>query len=175
MGRHQGAAALSSWFWSVFDGLYPLNLLIYAFLWPLLELLFLFRVRRFLCLRSAQDQPHDASDRAECERFWDIVLGEYEARRDRTEELKEILRGWYLGEGEVQSDNLEDLISWTLSASSPAGLSPAQRRLTSAVVERTQRALGCNRLPAGRNPNLECMAHTLGPLAPPNTKIRKYC
>ena len=87
-------------------------------------------------------------------------------RRDRTEELKEILRGWYLGEGEVQSDNLEDLISWTLSASSPAGLSPAQRRLTSAVVERTQRALGCNRLPAGRNPNLECMAHTLGPLAP---------
>ena len=50
MGRHQGAAALSSWFWSVFDGLYPLNLLIYAFLWPLLELLFLFRVRRFLCL-----------------------------------------------------------------------------------------------------------------------------
>ena len=56
----------------------------------------------------------------------------------------------------MQSDNLEDLISWTLSGS-PAGLSPGAARLTSAVVERTQRALG-NRLPAGR-PNLEWRTH----------------
>ena len=77
MGR-VGSGRAMSWFWSVFDGLYPLNSSTHSCgrcsaVVPL-------RVRRFLCLRG-EEQPHDASDQAEAA-VWDIVLGEY--KRDVT-------------------------------------------------------------------------------------------
>ena len=104
-------ARLGRGLWARFDGLaFPLKLVAYVCMWPLLELLFLFRVRRFLRLRTEQPPVHNEADAAEVERFWDRVLVEEDA-----EAVDAILRGWFLGHGPVLAGNLEELVAWSIS------------------------------------------------------------
>ena len=157
---HVGERCLAQ-LWQKFDSTYfPLQLLIYVFLFPLLELAFVFRVRRFLRVRSAQRQPHHTADTAEVERFWTRILTEEDGRT-----ADAILRGWFLGEGPIGEGNMEELVAWTLYAKPPHALAGARRAKVARVLARLlQRTSPFAPYPAGRNPRRVCMLHTLEPL-----------
>ena len=96
--------------WSAYDGLpVALKLLIYLFLWPFIELCFVFRVRRYLALRGAQAVEHTVADEEEVARFWRTVIDEGEPGRGGVSAL---IHDWFVGEGELHADNLLDLICW---------------------------------------------------------------
>lgn len=149
--------------WRCFDCLsLPWSLLLYALLWPVLEVLFVFRMRYYLRIRSAQRTPHDAGDTAEVLRFWNSCMSEWSGV-----ELKELAEGWFLGEGPLCKGNLDDLVSWTLFGLPPSALATSQRKVADGTLQRlhaaTARAGG---FPDGHNPERRCMTHTLGELPP---------
>jgi len=149
-------------FWVFFDGL-PLlwALLLYVLSWPILEMLWAYRTERYLRVRSAQRVPHDERDTAAVLHFWDLLLSDCDCR-----ELKEIANGWFLGEGELHRDNLNDLISWTLYSLPASALDEQQRQVADGIVERAQKAIvrGGLPVPDGRNEALRCMTHTIDAL-----------
>ena len=63
-------------FWHAFDLAYPLNILVYICCFPVLELLFYFRVGRYLKVRTKQKLAHSAADTAEVQRFWSRAIAE---------------------------------------------------------------------------------------------------
>ena len=149
--------------WAIFEhSSIALQLVVYLLLWPILEVLFLFRVRRYVRLRSAQKLAHHSADTAEVERFWMRILKEEDAAGVDT-----VLRGWFLGEGPICEGNLEELVGWTLYAKPVHTLAGAKRTRVSRVLARLIRKVGSfSSFPAGRNPNRTCMLHTLQPLEP---------
>lgn len=141
--------------WSTWDGLpLPARLVLYVLFWPLLELLFIFRVRRYLRQRTLQAIAHHVEDTAEVLRFWSGVLEE--------EDVEYVVRGWFLGEGRMRRENVMDLIGWSISAENDCRA--AHRRLAADIVDRMVEIVGSEKIPEGRNPNLRCMTHTLEPL-----------
>ena len=94
--------------WAWFDACPVLNLLIYVLCFPLLELCFLFRVRRYMRLRSGLAVDHSADDTAEVKRFWTVVLSE------GGESVERVLRGWFPGTDALYARQIEELIGWTL-------------------------------------------------------------
>ena len=158
-----GGATVLGRVWALFDRVYPLNLIIYMIFWPLLELLFYFRVCRFLRVRGAQVLAHCVDDTAEVERFWSRAMAEEEAPVIDT-----VLRGWFLGDtGQVCEGNLHDLVSWTLHARPTHELSSAQRAKAARVLmQLTKRVESVGVYPPGRNSRLQCMLHSLEPLVP---------
>ena len=145
-------------FWSAFDSLpCPLNIVIYLLFFPLLELLFRHRVRRYLALRSSQSTPHDEADTAHIIDFWKTVL--------REDGVDGIVRGWFLGEGELRTGNMLDLIGWTLFAKSASDLDGVQTRTANRILGDMLAVVPPCAFPEGKNPNRVCMTHTLGPLS----------
>ena len=82
------AAALLSTLWTTFDlYMFPLNFVIYFFCWPLLEVAFYFRLRRYRDRRNAQVLQHHPEDtQSVLETFWPTVMAE--------DPINDIIEGW---------------------------------------------------------------------------------
>jgi hypothetical protein len=144
--------------WHAFDRAdFLCALLVYLLTWPLLEFLFVFRVRRYLRIRGAQRLIHHESDTREALCFWAHMLEE------EPTETRPILRGWFVGDGALHKGNLLDLICWTLYAEDVAAVRGARRAQADRVLRSCEEALG--EYPAGHNRELRCMRHTIEPLA----------
>ena len=148
--------------WRAYDALpLALKFLIYVLSAPLLELLFVFRVRRYLRLRTAQHVSHTAEDTATVALFWDYVL-------QHEDDIESIVRGWFLGDGPLLAGNLFDFVAWTLYARGATELSAGQRATATGVHSRLLRVIRAQNGTAigdGYNPNLQAMTHTTAPLA----------
>ena len=149
-------------FWRAFDLAYPLNILVYICFFPVLELLFYFRVGRYLKVRTKQKLAHSAADTAEVQRFWSRAIAE-----ESPTNIDILLRGWFLGDGPLLAGNLLELIGWTLYAMPLAELSITQRDGAERVLARLmQRMAPVASFPPGYNSKRVCMLHTLEPLEP---------
>ena len=163
MATSTASSSATARLWAKFDGLpIAISVIVYTLWWPILELAFYFRVRRFIRVRNAQSTPHTEQDTAEVLRFWSIVFEEESAASVRT-----IINGWFLGaeEAAVCAGNLTELVAWTLAARPLAELKPAERLVVDSIVARAQRIMGDTPFPHGHEPALTCMTHTLEPLS----------
>lgn len=143
--------------WQWMDAHLLVALLAYVCCWPILEVLFYFRIQRFLQLRTAQRIIHYEDDTAEALRFWNVAIAE--------EDVEGTVRGWFVGDGTVRQENLMELIAWTLSGRRAADCEPTHRSLAKSVLDRLLRACRPNAFPTGYDDSLRCMTHTLEPLA----------
>lgn len=151
-------APLLSFLWTGFDHLFPLNFIVYFVCWPFLEVAFYFRLRRYCRLRSRQALQHHPSDtKSVLETFWPMVLEE--------DPSEEIIEGWFVGEGELRTGNVEELIGWTLFAKSVRQLDAEQKATSDALLARVLAKAEPSRPWApGYNPSRRCLLHTLEPL-----------
>ena len=149
-------------FWRMFDMLpIALKFVLYFFWAPLLEVMFYFRVRRYLRLRSEQKVPHTSEDIANVLAFWEQIL-------EHEDDIESILRGWYPGEGELLAGNLLDMVGWTLYAVPAESLKGRQRETAESVLAKVRKVIRAQTgtvFREGYNPRRECMMHTLAPLS----------
>ena len=85
--------------WRWYDEAFPFNILLYVCFFWLLEPLFYLRTLRFRRLRTAQRVPHSADDTAAVLEFWARMITE-------ENDIEAILRGWFLGDGELGKTSL---------------------------------------------------------------------
>ena len=150
-------AAVVGLLWRAFDFSFPLNFVVYIFLWPVLELLFYLRIRRFRRLRTAQPLRHHPTDTASVlNDFWPRVLAE--------DPIEDIIEGWFVGDGELRVGNIEELVGWTLYARPAPSLSVEQRAVRDDIVAQCLAKMQTQFAP-GYNATRVCLLHTLEPLA----------
>ena len=146
--------------WQTFDLLsIPLRCAIYLCTWPLLELLFFFRVRRFLLQRTLQRPPHTTEDTSAAEDFWMRMIAEEEPAK-----LAEFLEEWFLGEGPLCHGNIESFVASTMydvpAAHVLSGLKRARvARVVTRLIERIA-------IPDGYNARRRCMQPSQEALMP---------
>ena len=147
--------------WELYDRATGLNLLLYVALCPLLEVLFFFRVRRYMKLRCRALLDHDERDTAEVLRFWKIIC-------DEGGSVEATLRAWFPNASVLYTQHLEELVSWTLynESANCSTLHGERRRVVARVTAQCQAAMRDVDLVDG--PPAESplgMLHTLEPLA----------
>jgi pimeloyl-ACP methyl ester carboxylesterase len=144
--------------WNAYDAIFPLNLLIYVLLWPILEVLFVFRVWRYRRLRSEQPCTHNAADTEEVVQFWYKVIEE--------PGVEDIITSWFTGEGPCHRGNLLEFIAWTCYAVPLLDLEEAQRAQCETILDALVKAFAPTVVRDGYNPDRKSLRHTLEPLAP---------
>ena len=147
--------------WACFDACVGLNLLLYVLWFPILEFLFLFRVRNYMRLRGATSVDHTEADVEECKRFWNVILSE------GGESVERILRGWFPGSGNLHRSQIDELMAWTLFNTPASRCDSEQRKTMRHFSERMRTAMEMNAATIldGDEPCSRGMLHTLEPLA----------
>jgi hypothetical protein len=147
-------------FWALWSRSWPLTLIFYLpFALPL-ELAFYFHSRRFVRKRS--EELHTTfvgePDAAEALRCWAHILSDRPPA-----ELEELLRGWFLGEGEPRRGDYVRLVAFTVYNTTPEQLSTRQRDQVGGLVEAIEVGLA-RELPAGVGDGVRPMAYSLDAL-----------
>ena len=100
---------------------------------------------------------------------WQRVLSE-----EKPETIERDLKSWYVGDGELGSEDVAVMMAIFLHGSPLDDLHPLQRELVDSTVAMTEKALG-RRLPPGSNPNLRCLAsYVFEGLDRPNRPLAYY-
>ena len=160
-------------FWALWSRSWPLTLIFYLpFALPL-ELAFYFHSRRFVRKRS--EELHTTfvgePDAAEALRCWAHILSDRPPA-----ELEELLRGWFLGEGEPRRGDYVRLVAFTVYNTTPEQLSTRQRDQVGGLVEAIEVGLRASSPPASATasarwrtrstPSRRAPSHRVLPAAP---------
>ena len=148
--------------WGVASYSWPWTLLIYLLTAPFAEVFFYLHSQRYLRLSSERSHRTFVADTdsAEAERALFRLFGELSGP-----ELQQMLRGWFLGSGEMQRENMRELFAWIVCNSRVDELKPTRVARIDALVEHVEEAIG-KAFPPGRNEGLRAMTYTLEALEP---------
>jgi len=133
-------------------GAWPLNLLVYALLFPVVELFFWFETRRYQQQQSAAEHTSfRKGDSADAERIWYAMLESGDAV-----DVEEMLSSWFHGVWPTKSDAVR-FVGWSMFNSTDLQASEAAR--VSKIVERAEAVTGRAWAPPAAT--MECMTYTL--------------
>ena len=131
--------ALLDLYWALYSRSWPLTLLFYLPFCIPLECAFYLQVRRFLRERSAAPNTmfREESDPLEAQRCWERITAEAPSNV-----LAQMVRGWFLGEGEPGVDDVLDVISLTTFNRPSNTLHPQQHRVARSILTLLENAIG---------------------------------
>ena len=131
--------ALLDLYWALYSRSWPLTLLFYLPFCIPLECAFYLQVRRFLRERSAAPNTmfREESDPLEAQRCWERITAEAPSNV-----LAQMVRGWFLGEGEPGVDDVLDVISLTTFNRPSNTLHPQQHRVARSILALVENAIG---------------------------------